>query len=114
MKKSLLHLIAPAAIAAGLLLAGCNPPGKTSSIASGKAADAGSAAVRTFVKPGDKDEFYLFYSGGHSGQVYVAGLPSMRHISTIPVYAPYPATGYGYDEESKKMLGGYTWGDVHH
>src|SRR5688500_11293618 len=105
MKKSLLHFIAPATIAASFLFAGCNPPGKTTSTASsGKAADAGSAAARTFVKPGDKDEFYLFYSGGHSGQVYVAGLPSMRHISTIPVYAPYPATGYGYDEESKKML----------
>ena len=64
--------------------------------------------------PGEKDEFYLFYSGGHSGQVYVAGLPSMRHISTIPVFAPYPATGYGFDEESKQMMGRFTWGDVHH
>src|SRR5688500_342968 len=114
MKKSLLHLIAPAAIAASFLLAGCNPPGKTSTASSGKAADAGSAAARTFVKPGQKDEFYLFYSGGHSGQVYVAGLPSMRHIATIPVFAPYPATGYGFDQESKSMLGRFTWGDVHH
>jgi nitrous-oxide reductase len=38
----------------------------------------------------------------------------MRHISTIPVFAPYPATGYGFDKESKEMLGDYTWGDVHH
>ena len=52
-----------------------------------------SAAAATFVPPGDLDELYLFYSGGHSGQVYVAGIPSMRHISTIPVFAPYPATG---------------------
>jgi nitrous-oxide reductase len=66
------------------------------------------------VPPGSKDEFYLFYSGGHSGQVYVAGLPSMRHIVTIPVFAPYPATGYGFDVESKAMMGNYTWGDVHH
>jgi nitrous-oxide reductase len=72
------------------------------------------AAAATYVKPGDLDEYYLFYSGGHSGNVYVAGVPSMRHIATIPVFAPYPATGYGFDEESKKMLGGYTWGDVHH
>ncbi|HKE04886.1 MAG TPA: nitrous-oxide reductase, partial [Blastocatellia bacterium] len=75
---------------------------------------AAEAAVATYVAPGDTDEYYLFYSGGHSGNVYVAGVPSMRHISTIPVFAPYPATGYGFDEESKKMLGGYTWGDVHH
>lgn len=87
----------------------CRPPGSRTATP-----DDGSPALRSYVAPGDKDEFYLFYSGGHSGQVYVAGLPSMRHITTIPVFAPYPATGYGYDEESKSMLGGFTWGDVHH
>ncbi|MGV3532102.1 MAG: Sec-dependent nitrous-oxide reductase, partial [Chthoniobacteraceae bacterium] len=45
---------------------------------------------------------------------YVAGIPSMRHIVTIPVFAPYPAIGYGFDEESKHLLGNFTWGDVHH
>ena len=75
---------------------------------------AAMAATATYVPPGDLDEFYLFYSGGHSGQVYVAGIPSMRHISTIPVFAPYPATGYGFDDESKEMLGEFSWGDVHH
>ena len=39
---------------------------------------------KTYVAPGEKDEYYLFYSGGHSGQVYVAGLPSMRHIVDDP------------------------------
>jgi nitrous-oxide reductase len=38
----------------------------------------------------------------------------MRHLSTIPVFTPYPATGYGFDDETKKMLGNLTWGDVHH
>ena len=76
--------------------------------------DVAEAAIATYVAPGDTDEYYLFYSGGHSGNVYVAGVPSMRHISTIPVFAPYPATGYGFDKESKEMLGQYTWGDVHH
>ncbi len=79
--------------------------------ATGSQAD---AATQTYVAPGDLDDMYLFYSGGHSGQVYVAGIPSMRHISTIPVFAPYPATGYGFDNESKEMLGDFTWGDVHH
>ena len=76
--------------------------------------DQASAALATYVAPGDLDEYYLFYSGGHSGQVFVAGVPSMRHISTIPVFTPYPGTGYGYDDESKEMLGDYTWGDSHH
>ncbi len=75
---------------------------------------AAEAATATYVPPGDLDKYYLFYSGGHSGNVYVAGMPSMRHIATIPVFALYPATGYGFDDESKEMLGGFTWGDVHH
>ena len=76
--------------------------------------DSAVAAQKVYVAPGDLDEYYMFASGGHSGNIYVYGLPSMRHISTIPVYAPYPATGYGFDDESKAMLGGFTWGDVHH
>jgi nitrous-oxide reductase len=72
------------------------------------------AATAVYVAPGDLDEYYIFYSGGHSGNVYVGGVPSMRHLATIPVFAPYPATGYGFDKDTKAMLGGYTWGDVHH
>ncbi len=81
---------------------------------SGARSDVQEAAQKTYVAPGDLDEYYFFASGGHSGQVYIYGIPSMRHLSTIPVFAPYPATGYGFDKESKEMLGGFTWGDVHH
>lgn len=101
-------------IAALLVAAACAPSKGPQGGANSRLADAREAAQRTFVEPGKLDEFYLFYSGGHSGQIYVAGVPSMRHIATIPVFAPYPATGYGFDAESKAMLGGYTWGDVHH
>jgi nitrous-oxide reductase len=38
----------------------------------------------------------------------------MRHLVTIPVFTPYPGTGYGFDDDTKKMLGGLTWGDAHH
>lgn len=76
--------------------------------------DIEQAAVASYVAPGDLDQYYIFYSGGQSGSVFVAGIPSMRHIATIPVFAPYPGTGYGFDKETKAMLGGYTWGDVHH
>jgi nitrous-oxide reductase len=78
------------------------------------ASDMAVAAQKTYIAPGDLDEYYLFASGGHSGNVYVFGVPSMRHLSTIPVYTPYPATGYGFDDDSKAMLGNLTWGDVHH
>ena len=104
-------------LALGLvLLAGCDgkngPRGGRGAGAGGS--DQASAALATYVAPGDLDEYYLFYSGGHSGQVFVSGVPSMRHICTIPVFTPYPGTGYGYDDESREMLGGYTWGDSHH
>lgn len=95
-------------IIAGILVSCSRKPNVT------ERGDVAEAAVATYVAPGDTDEYYLFYSGGHSGNVYVAGVPSMRHISTIPVFAPYPATGYGFDKDTKAMLGGYTWGDVHH
>ncbi len=115
--KLLNSLLLSAAATAGLFLAaGCKPAGTGTTVSAAKAAVANpaSGAAETYVAPGQKDDYYVFYSGGHSGQVFVAGLPSMRHITTIPVFGRYPGTGYGYDEETKKMLGDYTWGDVHH
>jgi nitrous-oxide reductase len=103
-----LGIVALAVVTLALALASC---GKKARV---ERAGAAEAAVATYVAPGDTDEYYLFYSGGHSGNVYVGGIPSMRHISTIPVFTPYPATGYGFDKESKEMLGGFTWGDAHH
>jgi nitrous-oxide reductase len=90
----------------------CSPKQATNGRAS--ASDIADAATKTYVAPGDLDEYYMFASGGHSGQVFVYGLPSMRHLSTIPVFTPYPGTGYGFDDDSKKMLGGLSWGDAHH
>ncbi len=90
----------------------CSP--KQSQGDKASASDIADAAKKTYVAPGDLDEYYMFASGGHSGQVFVYGIPSMRHISTIPVFTPYPGTGYGFDDDSKKMLGGLTWGDAHH
>jgi len=105
-------------IATVVILAGaasyCAPREPKSAKRAAGVSDIAVAAEKTYVAPGDLDEYYLFSSGGHSGQVYVYGVPSMRHISTIPVFTPYPATGYGFDDESRKMLGEYTWGDVHH
>ena len=107
MKTRNIHLIALGIVATTSLIS-C---GKQSSTSTG---DRTANALESYVAPGEKDEYYLFYSGGHSGQVFVAGIPSMRHITTIPVFSPYSGSGYGYDEESKKMLGEFTWGDVHH
>jgi len=106
--------IALGLLAGALFLARCPPSAPKGGKAAATVSDLQVAAMKTYVAPGDLDEFYLFSSGGHSGQVYVYGVPSMRHLTTIPVFTPYPGTGYGFDDDTKKMLGGLTWGDAHH
>lgn len=73
-----------------------------------------SNAEKVYVAPGELDDYYLMASGGHSGQLFVYGLPSMRLIRQVPVFSPDPATGYGFDNKTKEMLNGYKWGDFHH
>jgi nitrous-oxide reductase len=80
------------------------------------------AAAKTYVPTGKLDEYMLFASGGHSGQVLVVGVPSMRLLKVIGVFAPEPWQGYGTgSEETAKLLASgnmdgrpITWGDVHH
>jgi nitrous-oxide reductase len=82
------------------------------------------AALATFVAPGEHDDYLIFASGGHSGQVHVIGVPSMRLLKTIPVFAPDAWSGYGFgadwteevleegsDPEQNDPL---LWGDTHH
>ncbi len=113
MRVKFLMIAGVAILAVFALHAGCGGGGEQKGRA-GVRSDVQEAALKSYVAPGDLDEYYLFKSGGHSGQVYIYGVPSMRHIATIPVFTPYPATGYGFDKESKEMLGGFTWGDAHH
>ncbi len=79
------------------------------------------AAAKTYQPSGRKDEYMAFSSGGQSGQVIVYGIPSMRIYKYIAVFTPEPWQGYGYDDESKKILASgkirgkdITWGDSHH
>jgi nitrous-oxide reductase len=80
-----------------------------------------SAALKTYVPSGKYDEFILFASGGHSGQVLVFGVPSMRLLKLIGVFTPEPWQGYGFSDETKAILAQgemdgkpLTWADTHH
>jgi len=78
-------------------------------------------AAKTYNPTGGRDEFIVFSSGGQSGQMIVYGVPSMRILKYIAVFTPEPWQGYGYDEDSLKVLRQgnvrgreINWGDTHH
>ncbi|MFO0891226.1 MAG: Sec-dependent nitrous-oxide reductase [Isosphaeraceae bacterium] len=83
-----------------------------------------TAALSTFTPTGKLDDYVMFASGGHSGQVLAIGLPSMRVLRTIAVFTPEPWQGYGYgvketalpaaNEPAGVGRGPLGWGDTHH
>jgi len=123
-------------------LAGCEPAGQQApSPGGGGGATAGAAngnlaelmaarglseddvlaAVKTYVPTGQRDDYYMFASGGHSGQVIVLGIPSMRILKVIGVFTPEPWQGYAYGDQTGELLEAgqrrgrtLTWGDTHH
>ncbi|MFA6759721.1 MAG: Sec-dependent nitrous-oxide reductase [Sulfuricurvum sp.] len=79
------------------------------------------AALKVYTPSGKHDEYYVFASGGQSGQVLVYGVPSMRILKVIGVFTPEPWQGYGFDKDSKEILRQgnvrgreINWGDTHH
>lgn len=102
--------ILPVVILIGITFYGCNGQGDFSSNT--------DAAQKVYVAPGEYDEFYGFFSGGYNGQLGIYGIPSGRHLFTVPVFSQAAVNGYGYTEETKNMLntshGFVPWGDAHH
>ncbi len=78
------------------------------------------AAAKTYMPTGVIDEYLIFSSGGHSGQVFVIGVPSMRLLRSIAVFTPEPWQGWGYGAGEEVLAGGDVkgrenrWGDTHH
>ncbi|MES2163734.1 MAG: TAT-dependent nitrous-oxide reductase [Pseudomonadota bacterium] len=92
-----------------------------SASASASAAAHGGAANATHLKPGELDTYYGLWSGGHTGDMRVLGLPSGREIHRIPCFVPDALVGWGITNESKKVMGTkpdgslkYTVADTHH
>ena len=81
-----------------------------------------NAALKTFMPSGKWDDYILFASGGHSGNVIAIGVPSMRILKNIAVFTPESWQGYGYGSvESEAILDAgnvdgrkIRMGDTHH
>ncbi|WP_119963915.1 TAT-dependent nitrous-oxide reductase [Simplicispira lacusdiani] len=85
------------------------------------AAPAAHGGANTHLKPGELDSYYGLWSGGHTGDMRVLGLPSGREIHRIPCFTPDALVGWGVTNESKKVMGTkadgslrYTVADTHH
>ncbi len=99
--------------------AGSNAPAASGASAAPAAHAQGDNA--THLKPGELDTYYGLWSGGHTGDMRVLGLPSGREILRIPVFNPDALVGWGITNESKKIMGTkpdgslrYTVADTHH
>ncbi len=114
---------APTAVSTSVAATGGNPLDDV--IAQrGLTPDEAEAALKTFVPPGKYDDFIMFTSGGHRGTIMLYGIPSMRLLKEIPVWAPDAWQGWGQGESgSAEVLkeGSFapglptqTWGDLHH
>ena len=113
---------------AGVGLAACNdnksaavPAAAAGSGAASDARAAAGGANATHLKPGELDSYYGLWSGGHTGDLRVLGLPSGRELLRIPCFVPDALVGWGLTNESKQIMGTkadgslkYTVGDTHH
>lgn len=78
------------------------------------------AAAKTFQPSGRHDEYVMFSSDGHGGQVLVIGVPSMRILKMIGVFVPEPWQGWGYGVGEDILAQGKVngrdvlWADTHH
>ncbi|HSO30462.1 MAG TPA: Sec-dependent nitrous-oxide reductase [Candidatus Sulfomarinibacteraceae bacterium] len=115
-----------AGVLIGRLSGGLGGGGSLASVAEARGMTVAEAegALKAFTPPGKYDEYVLVSSGGHSGNLHLVGVPSMRLLKTIPVFTPESWSGYGQGADwsktildegsSDKQAAELTWGDTHH
>ncbi len=122
-RRRFINTAAVAGLAVGV--AACNDkPAAAPAAAPAAPAPAPTAAhagANVHLKPGELDSYYGLWSGGHTGDMRVLGLPSGREIHRIPCFTPDALVGWGVTNESKAVMGTkadgslrYTVADTHH
>ena len=124
-RRRFINTAALAGLTAGVAACNDKPANAPATAASGPVsaptAAHSSAANNPHLKPGELDTYYGIWSGGHTGDMRILGLPSGREIHRIPCFVPDALVGWGITNESKKVMGTkpdgslkYTVADTHH
>jgi nitrous-oxide reductase len=120
-RRRFLSTSAAAVAGVGLVACADRPATGVASTPASTQGGPGEHAGGAHLKPGELDTYYGLWSGGHTGDVRVLGLPSGRELLRIPCFVPDALIGWGHTNESKKIMGTkpdgslrYTVGDTHH
>ena len=122
-RRRFINTAAVAGLAVGV--AACNDKPAAAPAAAPAPAPAAPAAAHAganvHLKPGELDTYYGIWSGGHTGDMRILGLPSGREIHRVPCFVPDALVGWGITNESKAVIGtkpdgslNYTVADTHH
>ncbi|RLJ39387.1 TAT-dependent nitrous-oxide reductase [Acidovorax sp. 106] len=122
-RRSFINTAALVGLTAGVAACTEKPSAATPAAPASAAPAASHAAggANVHLKPGELDTYYGLWSGGHTGDMRVLGLPSGREITRIPCFVPDALVGWGITNESKAVMGTkadghleYTVADTHH
>jgi len=124
-RRRFINTAAIAGLTVGVAACNDKPAAAPAAAPAAPAAPAPAAAAHgganVHLKPGELDSYYGLWSGGHTGDMRVLGLPSGREIHRIPCFTPDALVGWGVTNESKKVMGTkadgslrYTVADTHH
>ncbi|MDO9166622.1 MAG: TAT-dependent nitrous-oxide reductase [Rhodoferax sp.] len=119
-RRKFINTAALAGLTAGVAACTDKPAGPAPA-ASPASAAGNSGSSGPHPKPGELDTYYGLWSGGHTGDMRVLGMPSGREIHRIPCFVPDALVGWGVTNESKKVMGTkadgslkYMVADTHH
>lgn len=120
-RRKFINTAALAGLTAGVAACTDKPAGPAPAASPASAAGHSSNNSGVHLKPGELDTYYGLWSGGHTGDMRVLGMPSGREIHRIPCFVPDALVGWGVTNESKAVMGTkadgslrYTVADTHH